>query len=212
MRFAGGAEGPKAGSNSRISSLDRSQVCGCPTPWPLTSESGSPVQARRRLEPVPSCAGPAHAGISASPVTPGLTPLSGPRPARKELPVTVLAVTKQDPASGAVLSSPRRGSGGLTSRSHRPFGACEAAPGPLESLASASAEAYPAWVWPAHPAGRFAWSMPPRDRVHQQGAAVTPGGAAGATVRAAFSESARTVADAARVLAGRTGGPGCHAR
>ena len=45
---------------------------------------------------------------------PGLALLSGPRPARKELPVTVLGFTKQDPASGAVLSSPRRGSGGLT--------------------------------------------------------------------------------------------------
>ena len=104
-----------------------------------------------------------------------------------------------------------RAGAGLTWRSHRPFGAFEAALGPLESLTSASAEAYPAWVWLAHPVRCFAWSMPPRDRVHQQGGAVMPGGVARGAVRAAFSEFARTVADAARVLGERTGRPGCHA-
>jgi hypothetical protein len=53
------------------------------------------------------------------------------------------------------------------------------ASGPLESLASAGAEAYPAWVWPAHPVCCFAGSMPPRDRVHQQGGAITLGGGPG---------------------------------
>jgi hypothetical protein len=121
-----------------------------------------------------------------------------------------LAGTKQDLANRGVSSSPRRGSGGFTWRSHRPFGACEAAPGPLGSLASASAEAYPAWVWPAHPVRCFAWSMPPRHRAHQQEVDITLGGVAGSPVRAASPEWARTVADAARVLGGRTGGPGCH--
>jgi hypothetical protein len=99
---------------------------------------------------------------------------------------------------------------GLHGRAVGPSVPGEAAPGPLESLASASAEAYPAWVWPAHPVGGFAGSMPPRDRVHQQGGAIPLGGVAGAAVRATFSASARTIADAAQVLPGRTGGPGCH--
>jgi hypothetical protein len=76
---------------------------------------------------------------------------------------------------------------------------------------SAGAQAYPAWVWSAHPAGRFAGCMPPRDRVHQQGGAITPDGLAGGAVRVAFSEWARTVADAARVLGERTDRPGWHA-
>jgi hypothetical protein len=114
-------------------------------------------------------------------------------------------------SAGQPGGCPRSHAGGLTWQSHRPFGACEAAPGPLESLAPASAEAYPARVWPAHPVRCFGWSMPPRDRAHQQGGAITPGGVATGTVRTAFSEWARTVADAARVLRGRTGRPGCHA-
>jgi hypothetical protein len=66
-------------------------------------------------------------------------------------------------------------------------------------------------VWPAHPVRCFAGSMPPRDRVHQQGGTILPGGVAAGTVRAACSEWVRRAADAARVLEGRTGGPGCHA-
>src|SRR4029077_20202321 len=97
---------------------------------------------------------------------------------------------------------------GLHGRAVGPSVPGEAAPGPLEFLASASAEAYPAWVWPAHPVGGFAGSMPPRDRVHQQGAAITRGGVAEAAARAAFSEFARMAAGAARVLRGRTGGSG----
>ena len=175
-------------------------------------ESGSPVQAGRAvMEPVPFFAGPTHAGISASPVTPGLTPLSGSRSARKVLPVTGACRHEAGSCQQGVSSSPRRGSGGLTWRSHSPFGACEAAPGPLESLASARAEAYPAWVWPAHPAGRFAWSMPPRDRIHQQGAAITLGGVAGPAIRAVSSEFSVTMIDDARALAERTGRPGYHA-
>ena len=41
--------------------------------------------------------------------------------------------------------------GGAEGPSHRPFGACEGALGPLESPTSASPEAYPAWVWPGSP-------------------------------------------------------------
>ena len=79
------------------------------------------------------------------------------------------------------------------------------------SLAPARAEAYPAWVWSAYPAGRFAWSMPPRDRIHQQGAAITLGGAAGPAIRAVLSEFSVTIIDDARALAERMGGSGCHA-
>jgi len=91
--------------------------------------SQPPSQARQAvMEPVPSSAGlrrvPSPAGISGSPVTPGLIPLSPPgqRRTHKELLVTVPAVRERDPASRAV-SSPRRrrpgrrrtpGSGGRT--------------------------------------------------------------------------------------------------
>jgi hypothetical protein len=79
----------------------------------------------------------------------------------------------------------------------------EAAPGPWKSLATG--EAYPNWVRTAHPAVRFAWRMPPRDRVHQQGIAITLGGVAGPTVRAALSEFTLTVAGDTRVLGGKNG-------
>ena len=111
--------------------------------------------------------------------------------------------------AGEPCGCPDLQAGGLDGRAIGPSVPGEAAPGPLRSLALATAEAYPPWVWPAHPAGRFAWSMPLRDRVQQQGAAVTPGGA-GPTVRAAFSEFTLTAVHDMRVLAGRTGGPGCH--